>query len=127
MRFNVIHVYGLGTEIVKEFESAFPEREIRTLNGKAELTTSIGDIEVLFVFRPPRGVWSGATRLQLIQTIGAGVDSVLPAPDLPSTVRVTNARGVHGVQMSEYALAMMLAFAKDLPQAIANQQEISAQ
>ena len=123
MRFNVIHVYGVGTEIVKKFESAFPEREIRTLNGKAELAACIRDIEVIFVFRPPRGIWSGAKRLRLIQTIGAGVDSVLPAPDLPPTVRITNARGVHGVQMSEYALAMMLAFAKALPRAIANQRE----
>ena len=123
MRFNVIHVYGLGSGIVKMFESAFPEREIRTLNGKEELTASIGDIEVLFAFRPPRGLWSGAKRLQLIQTIGAGVDSVLPAPDLSSTVRITNARGVHGLQMTEYALAMMLVFAKDLLQAIDNQQK----
>ena len=123
MRFNAIHVYGLGTDIIKVFESAFPDREIRTINGKAELAASIGEIEVIFVFRPPRGIWSGAKQLQLIQTIGAGVDSVLPAPDLPSTVHITNARGVHGIQMSEYALAMMLAFAKELPRAIANQQE----
>ena len=123
MHFDVIHVYGLGTDIVKVFEAAFPDREIRTINGKAELSAAIGDIEVIFVIRPPRGIWSGAKRLRLIQTIGAGVDSVLPAADLPSTVRLTNARGVHGVQMSEYALAMMLAFAKELPRAIANQQE----
>jgi phosphoglycerate dehydrogenase-like enzyme len=60
--------------------------------------------------------------LQLIQTIGAGVDAVLPAPDLPASVRIANARGIHGEQMSEHALAMMLAFAKQLPQALANQQ-----
>jgi D-2-hydroxyacid dehydrogenase (NADP+) len=123
MRFNVIHVYGLGTDIIKVFESAFPGREIQTINGEAELVASIGDMEVIFAFRPPRGIWSGAKRLRLIQTIGAGVDSVLPASDLSSTVRITNARGVHGVQMSEYALAMMLAFAKELPLAIANQRE----
>jgi hypothetical protein len=72
MRFNAIHVYGLGTDIIKVFESAFPDREIRTINGKAELAASIGEIEVIFVFRPPRGIWSGAKQLQLIQTIGPG-------------------------------------------------------
>jgi D-2-hydroxyacid dehydrogenase (NADP+) len=121
MRFNVIHVYGLNAEAVRKFESAFPERKIHALNGKADLEASIGDIEVIFVFRPPRGVWSGAKRLRLIQTIGAGVDAVLPAPDLPAGVRIANARGIHGEQMSEHALAMMLAFAKRLPQALANQ------
>jgi D-2-hydroxyacid dehydrogenase (NADP+) len=122
MRFNVLHVYGLNAQAVQKFESAFPERKIRALSGKADLEASIGDIEVIFVFRPPRGVWSGAKRLQLIQTIGAGVDAVLPAPDLPASVRIANARGIHGEQMSEHALAMMLAFAKQLPQALANQQ-----
>lgn len=122
MRFNVIHVYGLDAQAVDKFKSAFPERKIRALNGKANLEASIGDVEVIFVFRPPRGVWSGAKRLRLIQTIGAGIDAVLPAPDLPAGVRIANARGVHGEQMSEHALAMMLAFAKQLPQALANQQ-----
>jgi len=122
MRFNVIHVYGLKAEAAKKFESVFPGRKIHALNDKAELEASIADIEVIFVFRPPRGVWSGAGRLQLIQTIGAGVDTVLPSSDLPAEVRITNARGIHGAQMSEHALAMMLAFAKQLPQALANQQ-----
>ena len=121
MQIKVIHVYGLGTEAVQKFESAFPDREIHALNGKADLEASMGDIEVVFVFRPPRGVWSGAKRLRLIQTIGAGVDAVLPATDLPAGVRIANARGIHGEQMSEHALAMMLAFARQLPQALANQ------
>lgn len=121
MQIKAIHVYGLGAEAVQKFETAFPERKIHALNDQAELEASIGDIEVIFVFRPPRGVWSGAKRLRLIQTIGAGVDAVLPAPDLPPRVRITNARGVHGEQMSEHAMAMMLTFAKQLPQALANQ------
>jgi phosphoglycerate dehydrogenase-like enzyme len=121
MQIKVIHVYGLGAEAVQKFESAFPQRKIHALNGKVDLEASMGDIEVIFVFRPPRGVWSRAKRLRLIQTIGAGVDAVLPAPDLPPSVRITNARGVSGEQMSEYALAMMLAFAKQLPRALANQ------
>jgi phosphoglycerate dehydrogenase-like enzyme len=121
MRFDMIHVYGLNAKAVEKFESAFPQRKICALNSRADLEAAIGDIEVIFVFRPPRGVWAGAGRLRLIQTIGAGVDSVLPAPDLPAGVRITNARGVHGERMSEHALAMMLAFAKQLPQALANQ------
>jgi len=118
----MIHIYGLDGEAVQKFESAFPKKKIRALLDKADLEASMGDIKVIFVFRPPRGVWSGARRLRLIQTIGAGVDSVIPAPDLPPSVRITNARGVHGEQMSEHAILMMLAFARQLPQALANQQ-----
>lgn len=122
MQFKVIHVYGLAGKDVQKFEAAFPKREIHALHDKADLENSMDDIEVIFVFRPPKGVWSGAGRLRLIQTIGAGVDTVLPAPDLPPSVRITNARGVHPEQMSEHALSMMLAFARQLPQTLANQQ-----
>ena len=121
MQIKVIHVYGLGAEAVQKFGTVFADRKIRALKDKADLEACIGDIEVVFVFRPPRGVWSGAKHLRLIQTIGAGIDAVLPAPDLPSAVRIANARGVHGDQMSEHAIAMMLIFAKQLPQALANQ------
>lgn len=89
----------------------------------AQLIEAIEDIEVILVFRPPRGLWAGARQLKLIQTVGAGVDSVLPAPDLPPRVAITNARGIHSDQMAEYAVMMMLSFAKQLPRAMANQQE----
>jgi phosphoglycerate dehydrogenase-like enzyme len=46
---------------------------------------------------------------------GAGVDALLPAPDLPEGVRIANARGIHGDHMSEFALAMILAFEKRIP------------
>ena len=121
MNFKVIYVYGLPASLNNIFRSAFPERQICALTSEGELKASIENIEVIFVFRPPRGVWSAAKRLRLIQTAGAGVDSVLPAPDLPQEVRITNARSVAGNQMAEHALTMILAFAKQLPKAMENQ------
>jgi phosphoglycerate dehydrogenase-like enzyme len=53
---------------------------------------------------------------------GAGVDTLLPAPDLPEKVRIANARGIHGVHMGEFALAMMLAFEKRIPTWLEQQQ-----
>jgi phosphoglycerate dehydrogenase-like enzyme len=55
--------------------------------------------------------------------IGAGVDSVLPAPELPERVLLANARGVHEPEMSEFALALILAVVKRLPMAMAQQHE----
>ena len=60
MRFKAIYVYGLNADAVRKFESAFPERKICALNDKPDLEASIKDIEVIFVFRPPRGVWRTA-------------------------------------------------------------------
>jgi len=123
-RFPVLHVYGLPAEVLREpAAEAFPDKAVRGLPDEAAFAAAIPEMEVILVLRPPRGHWAGARRLQLIQTTGAGVDAVLPAPDLPPHVRVANARGVHAAQMSEHALAMMLHFAKRIPRALAQQRE----
>lgn len=91
------------------------EWEIVCWRNEDEFRAGLGDAEFLLAFRPPRGHWQHATRLRLLQMTGAGVDTLLPAPDLPPRVRVANARGIHGVHMGEFALAMMLAFEKRIP------------
>jgi len=53
--------------------------------------------------------------------MGAGIDALLPAPDLPPAVQVTNARGLHA-HMGEFALAMILALAKRIPRALEQKQ-----
>ena len=122
-RIHVHHGFepAIGEAIAAQLRKGMPDREIVVSHQDEELRARIGEIEVLLAFRPPRGMWSGAQRLRLIQMMGAGVDALLPAPDLPAAVQVTNARGLHGVQMSEFALAMMLALAKRIPRALEQQ------
>lgn len=121
-----IHVHhgfepALGEWVARLLREALPGREIVTWASEAELRAGIADVEVLIAFRPPRGIWAGAAKLRLVQMMGAGVDALLPAPDLPSNVRVANARGLHDAQMSELAFALMLALAKRLPHALEQQ------
>jgi len=125
-RIAKIHVHhgfepAIGEAIAAQLRGAMTDREIVVSHRDEDLLRMIGDVEVLLAFRPPRGIWAGASRLRLIQMMGAGVDALLPAPDLPPEVRVTNARGLHGAQMSEFALAMMLALAKRIPRALEQQ------
>ncbi len=120
----VIHGYGPLCEAFREpLAVAFPERELRVLSAAEDLAAAIAEIEVLIAMRPPRGLWGGAKRLRMIQLTGAGVDSLLPAPYLARGVQIANARGVHAGQMSEYALAMMLAFTRRIPRALEQQRE----
>lgn len=118
-----IHIYhGISQELsealARPLQSRLPDREVIVWAREDELRAGIGEVEALLAYRPPRGLWAGATRLRLFQMMGAGVDALLPAPDLPAGVRIANARGIHGPQMSEFALAMILALAKRVPRAL---------
>jgi len=55
-----------------------------------------------------------------IQALTTGVDPLL-ALKLPPSVLVTSARGIHGPQMAELALLLMMALSRDFPRMLANQ------
>jgi len=59
-------------------------------------------------------------KLDWIQALTTGVDP-LHALNLPRSVTVTSARGIHGPQMAELALLFMLALGRGLPRLLANQ------
>jgi phosphoglycerate dehydrogenase-like enzyme len=123
-RIERIHAYVPWGDFLRErLEPAVPDRELVVWEREEEFVEGIGEAEVLFVLRPPRGHWAGARRLRLIQTTGAGVDAVLPAPDLSEDVLITNARGVHARHMSEFGIALLLAIAKRIPRAVQHQRE----
>jgi phosphoglycerate dehydrogenase-like enzyme len=117
-----IHAYHFAGEAVRQaVERAFPDREYVVFPDAEGFLAGIGEVEVLLALQPPRGHWQEARQLRFIQMSGAGVDSLLPAPDLPAGVRLANARGVHEPEMPEFVVAMVLALAKRLPQAVAQQ------
>lgn len=117
-----IHAYHFAGEAIRPaMERAFPEREYVVWTRPEELEAGLDEVEILFATHPPRGHWARARRLRFVQMSGAGVDDLLPAPDLPAGVRVANARGVHDPEMPELLLALVLAVAKRLPRAFAQQ------
>jgi phosphoglycerate dehydrogenase-like enzyme len=117
-----IHAYQAFGEALREaVAEAFPDREYVVWSEEEQFRRELGEVEVLLASRPPRGHWARAGRLRLVQMMGAGVDSLLPAPDLPATVRIANARGVHEPEMPEFALSLILALAKRIPRALDQQ------
>jgi phosphoglycerate dehydrogenase-like enzyme len=121
-RVGSIHAYhGFGEALRAAAERALPGRPYTVLTDLAAFAREIDEIEVLLAFRPPPGHWERARRLRLIQLPGAGVDSLLPAPDLPQRVRIANARGIHEPEMAEFTLALILALAKRVPRALEQQ------
>ena len=123
-RIETVHAYVPWGDFLRErFERAVPDRELVVWSKESEFAGGIGEVEALFVLRPPRAYWARARRLRLIQTTGAGVDSVLPAPDLAEHVIITNARGVHATHMSEFGITLLLTLAKRIPRMVRQQQE----
>jgi len=61
-------------------------------------------------------------RLQWIQALTTGVDHLLGLP-VPPQVRICSARGVHGPQMSELAILLMLALGRDFPRMLDNRRQ----
>ena len=83
----------------------------------------IGDADVLFGGILTPDLVEKAVRLKWLQTPSAGVKNVATPQLANSTIVVTNASETHATQISEHILAMMLAFARDLPQAVRAQDQ----
>jgi glyoxylate/hydroxypyruvate reductase A len=73
----------------------------------AEAESVVADVEVIWAWRFPDELYARGERLAWVQTMGAGVDSVL-VPQLPAGVVVTRAPGIFGPWMAEYVLGWCL-------------------
>ena len=93
------------------------------LTSIEEFERHLPEVEYLLALRPPRRRWQPAARLRLVQMVGVGVDSVLPAPDLAPGVALANASGVAASALAEFALSLVLALEKGLPGAWTQQSE----
>jgi phosphoglycerate dehydrogenase-like enzyme len=86
------------------------------------LVSSLPDVELLLLGRPPRIDWSPADKLTLLHVAGAGVDPLFPAHGLRTEAWVTNCRGTMADAVRDHVLALVLAFARDLPRCLLQQQ-----
>ncbi|MDX3904085.1 MAG: D-2-hydroxyacid dehydrogenase [Pigmentiphaga sp.] len=60
-------------------------------------------------------------RLRWLQALSSGVDGIADHPRLPPGIVLTSAHGIHGPAVSEMALTLMLALARDLAAILADQ------
>jgi len=96
--------------------------EVVWLSNEAQLERELVGIEILLVGRSPRIDWSAAKHLRLLQVAGTGVDPMFCTLDPPPSAWVANTRGAHASAVRDHALALLLAFARDLPILIEQQQ-----
>jgi|Deesub1362A_J573_1020465.scaffolds.fasta_scaffold00076_126 phosphoglycerate dehydrogenase-like enzyme len=86
-----------------------------------EILKEIEDAEVLFSNKITSEIFNKAKKLMWIQSPFVGVDSLLIDEVRNSNVIVTCARGIHASQASDHVFALILAFARKLPELLEDQ------
>ncbi|MEN8160258.1 MAG: D-2-hydroxyacid dehydrogenase [Myxococcota bacterium] len=119
-----VHVFAPFAEALRAGVARhLRDRPVVCWSAPDDFAAGVGDVRYLLALNPPRGLWARAAQLRLIQVLGAGVDGVLPAPDLPAQVVLANQRGMSAEPMAEFGLSLVLALLKQLPGFVAAQRE----
>ncbi|MDP2968920.1 MAG: D-2-hydroxyacid dehydrogenase [Deltaproteobacteria bacterium] len=111
----------LADDYKKALESQFPEVSILATKEEKEAGEIIDKAEILFTGKISDGLIKKASTLQWIQAKTTGVDYLINLPSLRKEVLLTSTRGIHGPQMSEMAILLMLALNRNFPQIVRNQ------
>lgn len=94
------------------------------VHNEAELARAPRDAAAIFVWTGSRDLLRAAflahPQVRWIHTRAAGLDTVLFPELVASAVPLTNGTGVFSAALGEFAVAMMLYFAKDFPRMLRN-------
>ena len=104
-----------------KLESQFPEVSIHAVSEEEEIGELIEKIDILMAIKITDEPMRRASKLKWIQAMTVGVDFFLKLPFLREDVIMTSMRGIHGPQMSEMAILLMLALNRNFPQIVRNQ------
>ena len=107
----------------KALAPKFPELSIHAVAKEEEIGNFIEKMDILLTIRISDNLIKKASKLKWIQALTTGVDYIIHLPSLRKEVLITSARGIHGPQMSEMALLLMLALNRNFPQIIRNQDQ----
>jgi phosphoglycerate dehydrogenase-like enzyme len=121
MKTNLLILDSLGEEYCKALEPEFPDLVIRPCKTEKEVGDFIEKVKIVLTFSISDPLIRKAVNLEWIQALGTGVDAILGLPSLPKGVLVTSTRGIHGPQMSELAMLLMLALTRRFPDTVRNQ------
>jgi D-2-hydroxyacid dehydrogenase (NADP+) len=106
----------------KALAAKFPGIEFHSVTRETDIQKHVEKMDILVtVYRVSDELLKQAVKLQWIQVMTAGVNYLLDRPSLKKEVIVTSCRGIHGPQMSEMAILLMLALNRDFPQVVRNQ------
>lgn len=109
--------------VLARVHTCMPGAEIHITQDEAEIKALLPTVEIIAGHIHPQ-LLTQAVRLRWYQQWGAGTDWLLRYPEIANLdFQLTNASGVHAIPISEHIFAFLLAFARNMPQALHAQQE----
>jgi D-2-hydroxyacid dehydrogenase (NADP+) len=104
----------MADQHLARLQARFPDLEIVRVPF-ADLEGVIGRADVVVSWELTPAQVHAAHRLKWVHSFAAGVEGVLLPEVVARGIPITNASGVHGPNIAEHVMAMMLAFARGLP------------
>jgi len=104
-------------------EQRYAGLRIVSAESLEQLANEIDDAEVFFGFHFPEPLFAQAKRLRWIHSASAGIEANLFPALVASDVILTNSSGLHEICIPEHVLALLFAFARNLPAAFRLMQE----
>jgi D-2-hydroxyacid dehydrogenase (NADP+) len=107
--------------IQENIAAKFPELVIHSANDESAVGDSAEKADILLALKASDELVRQTKRLKWVQSMATGVDFFLNLPSLAKDVLLTSSRGIHGPQMSELTLMLMLALNRRFQDNILNQ------
>jgi phosphoglycerate dehydrogenase-like enzyme len=122
---HVLVIDPLHEYYAAQLTAAFPALAVKGVRSREAVGDAAADVDIIaamgsvLVF--DEQLLQQAPRLKWIQAFTTGTDGVTRLKSLRPEVLLTSMRGIHGPQMAEMALFMMIALARDYPRMLRNQ------
>lgn len=104
-------------QYVAQLSAAFPDHDFRAAYSAEDAMALAPETQAYVGIGPKMSpeLVAAMPRLEWVQSLTTGVDNLLTMEEFPAHVPITKVAGVHGPQMAELALMLMLTLARRLP------------
>jgi phosphoglycerate dehydrogenase-like enzyme len=120
---SVLVFNGAADLYAQAIRARFPALQVLATADRAVALDVLRTADALVVSAPwvDDALLQAGARLRWIHALSSGTDTIMGSAKLPPQTVVSSSRGVHGPQMAELALLLMMALARDLPAMLRNQ------
>jgi phosphoglycerate dehydrogenase-like enzyme len=106
--------WTVGDDELRAAQARFPDVELVRVTEDDALPAALADADVFFGFHFPPELFATASRLRWIHSAAAGIEANLFPDMVASDVALTNAAGLHAVNIPEHAIALVCALARNV-------------